>query len=219
LVETGFEINTAPASGDLYVQQIAQICDAIKQQKGKIDTRCGLHVHVDASNFDYYDMRKLMLFYAKIENALFSMVARDRRNSHFCAPCGDRLVRDIERHRSPKDNRKKVIENVYGQEVSVTRIRHEKRHAARYSALNLHSVLYRGTVECRMHHGTINKTHITNWGILWASILDFVYNNTEKEIKALDKDGMTLLQEISPSKEVKEWIAERTKWFSNHNRE
>jgi Putative amidoligase enzyme len=219
LIDTGFEINTAPASGDKFVQEITEICNALKEQKGKIDDRCGLHVHVEARNFDYYDLRKLIFFYAKVEDSLFSIVRRGRRNSDYCHPCGERLVRDLERHRAPKDNRKKVLENVYGREVNVSAVRRERRNPARYAALNLHSVLYRGTVENRMHHGTIDRNTIVNWGLLWAAILDFVYNNTEKEIRGMSGDGIKLLCDVSPSNTVKDWISERHEWFKSHTKE
>jgi hypothetical protein len=218
LPETGFEINTSPASGDKFIEQISEICDALKEQKGKITDACGLHVHVDARNFDYYDIRKLVFFYAKIEDALFGMCQRRRRDSEFCFPCGAKLVKDLESHRAPKDNRKKLLENVYGREVNVATVRREKRNPARYNALNLHSCLYRGTVEFRGHHGSMDKADIVNWGILWASILDFVYNNSESEVKAMKGDGMKLLQEISPSQTVRAYIAERTEYFRNHSR-
>jgi hypothetical protein len=48
----------------------------------------------------------------------------------------------------------------------------EKYNDARYCALNLHSRYYHGTLEFRLHSGTINRTKIVNWILILNSIID-----------------------------------------------
>lgn len=89
LPETGYEINTAPAAGDFYPKQVREICDALAAEGATITEQCGLHVHVDARDMKYFDIRRLIRVYAYIESNLFAMVPYSRRASRFCKPCGN----------------------------------------------------------------------------------------------------------------------------------
>jgi len=214
LPASGFEINTAPASGDLYVNQIHDICEGLAEQNGKATKACGLHIHVDARDYNFYDVRKLAFLYEKIEDALFGIVAPSRKASHYCQPCGKKYVRELENNTIPKDNEKKILENVYGsKDVDLERVKGNKYNEARYGALNVHSWVYRGSIEFRMHHGTVNEEKITNWGILLAGIVDYAYDNSEKKIKTLKGDPLSILLSIAPSDKVKEWVTDRYKYF------
>ncbi len=181
----GFEINTAPAGGDLFVKQVNDFCKVIKEQQGFVNSRCGLHVHIDARDFKYYDLRRLIRIYAVIEDVLFAMVNPKRKSSKYCVPCGHKYIAAIEEGRLPYDKVKKdVITSVYHARTTQDS-KHSKYNNARYNALNIHSWFYRGTIECRMFDGTIDPEMISKWGILFALLLDWVVDNTDEETTRL----------------------------------
>jgi len=91
LPDSGFEINTAPANGDLFVNQISEICGALARQGASVNDRCGLHVHIDARTFRAPTMRKLLKLYVKLERALFLLVPDSRRHNQYCTPVESRL--------------------------------------------------------------------------------------------------------------------------------
>lgn len=186
LPDTGFEINTAPASGDVFVKEITEICDALSNSNAKVTSDCGLHVHVDARDLTYYGIRRLATIYSVIEGALFQACSPSRRMSRYCEPCGDRYRHNIGKLTDFKRSefRGDVVNSVYGTKDSKDR-KHDKYDGARYSALNLHSWYYRGTVECRMFNGTVLADKIVPWGILWALIVDAANTLTDKEIESI----------------------------------
>ena len=211
----GFEINTPPAQGDVFVEQITQICDALKQDGAKVTQSCGLHVHVDSRDMGFYDLRKLAFLYQKLEPALFSIVAPSRKLNHYCVPCGDKLVANLKNPGSFKQNKEQLCLNVYGRAPDMTRIKRSKYDNARYSALNLHSYLYRGSIENRVFNGTTNATKIINWGILNAAMIDFACEASETEITALTTNPLQTLMLVAPDNEIKEWIVNRVRKFNN----
>lgn len=216
----GFEINTAPASGDLFVEEIGEICEMLKESHAKVTKECGLHIHVNAQDHNFYDIRKLMMLYQKIEPALFSIIAPSRKVSRYCHPCGDNYIKNLEKGIIPKDNEKIIKKNVYGNEdESIVYLKQNKYHDARYNAMNLHSWVYRGSVEFRMHHGTVSASKIQNWGMLCAGILDYAFDRNEAEIKAMKGDSFGLLLEVAPTDRVKNWIIDRRKHFERNNDE
>ena len=207
-----FEINTAPASGDSFIKQIEEICESLKKNAAEVNDTCGFHVHIDARDFNFFDIRKLIMLYSKIEDSLFAMVPEERRKSTYCFPCGQKYLLDLSSAIAPKDNNKKILKNVYGDENTDTEeLRRNKYHAARYNALNIHSWFYRGTIECRLAPGTVKEKDIIFWSLLWANILDFCYEMTEKEINDLTISGEEILEQIAPTPEIAKWIKNKIK--------
>jgi hypothetical protein len=250
LPNTGFEINTSPANGNLLVEQIEEIAAALRGAEAGVTPQCGLHVHVDARDFKFYDLRRLIFLYERIESQLFSMVPMRRRENRYCIPCGNDYALAMRENRMPKATKKRIVELAEGHIATESRIlvrnprtqleeyaypgsalfsKHVDRavkfrmeHAKgskyggnRYNALNIHSWLYRGTVECRLHHGTTNRTRLLNWALLWASILDNAMRMSEPEIEALPRTGNDALLLMAPNDEIRTWIEERIEKFGD----
>lgn len=213
----GFEINTAPASGDKFTTQIDEICAALAKADAWVDTEAGMHVHVDARDFSYYDMRKLVKLYAHTEEQLYRTCKIHRRDTdgpgRYCAPCGATYVRSLRTALVPKASKAALLSNVYGgkpgREFKDTK--RNKYESVRYHALNLHSWIHRGTVECRMYHGTVKARGAKTWGMLWAGILDFAYKHGEAEIDLLvrTKSPHDLLMMCAPTDAVRNWLQNR----------
>lgn len=221
----GFEINTAPAGGDKYVEQIEEICEALRRDDARITSDCGLHVHVDARDFTYYDIRRLVLLYEQIEPALFATQPQSRQENRFCMPCGEKYANQLRNALRPKENKAAFFGAVYGADKGeLRRGKGKKRYAGdkynheRYHALNLHSWIYRGTVECRMHAGTVNAEKIIAWGMLWAGLLDYAMRMPENEIKKLKLRTMTQKQAFllmtATGDNVRAYLKERWTRFS-----
>lgn len=212
LPSSGFEINTAPANGDLFIKQINEIGAELKRGEAEITDDCGLHVHIDARDLKYYELRRLIKTYSTIESALFGMVPSSRKESHYCMPCGRKYMQEIvDLGKAPyKKVRKDVIRGTYLSENTKDQ-RTDKYAPARYNALNIHSWFYRGTIECRLFNGTANPEKIANWGMLWAMILDYVVKASDDQV-----DGMVnnipldnLLMIADNNQSVKDFINKR----------
>lgn len=208
--ESGFEINTSPAQGDVFITHIEELCDALDHHGATVDISCGYHVHVDARDFGYWDIRRLCKLYAKIEDGLFQCVSRSRRTSDYCQSCGERYL-EMTRGRNAKEM---FAKTVYSADAKCLRSRKGHKHdSARYAALNLHSWLYRGTIECRMHQGTTNAKKVWLWGTLWAGILDYVSSHSEVEVDRLEGPSFDILLRIAPTDEVRRHLQERRLTF------
>lgn len=210
LPDTGYEINTAPAGGDLFIKQIQSICNFLSDANAEVTDRCGLHIHLDARDYNYYDIRRLVKFYAVIEPVLFGMVPKSRKTSHYCMPCGDKYNQIIASGRLPyKAVKKNVIYSVYESETTQDR-RTDKYDSARYTALNLHSWFYRGTIECRMFNGTTNADKIINWGVMWAKILDHIISIKDEDLLIIkDSPYATLINVLEREHKIRQFIDSR----------
>jgi hypothetical protein len=228
LPNSGFEINTAPAGGDKFIEQITEICAALARGNANVTAACGLHVHIDARDFDHYTIRRLVDVYALIEDALFGMASPSRRTSTYCTPCGKTYRQAMQAGAVPyKVAKANTLRAVYDfrnnadpaerkyQGRSLCSRKKNKYESARYHALNLHSWFYRGTVECRIFNGTTNRDKIVHWGMLWARILDYAAHKSDKEITAeLTGTPLENLLRIAELPVLADFIRERTAKFA-----
>jgi hypothetical protein len=217
-----FELNTSPVNGDLFLLQIADITRSLEESGSQINDSCGFHVHVDARDFDYWEIEKLIRLYSVIEPTLFKMVPAVRRSNRFCTKCGENLITDLDTNlknnkvldangRLKKIDIKSVIaDTIYKEDKSALQTMRISKYAGgsslntRYNALNIHSWVYRGSIESRLYQGTTKYEDITNWSMMWASILDYTYTTN---FKKLPKDGLELLQRICSDNVVASWIS------------
>lgn len=202
LPDTGFEINTAPANGDLFIEQISQICTALRKADAQVNGDCGMHVHIDARDFTAYDIRRLSWMYDAVEEILFNMVSESRGESQFCAP----RVFNFSKDRLPiQEVKGEIITRVYneGPGKKYSKNKSRKHGTSRYYALNLHSWFYQGTIECRLFGGTTNSYKITHWAMMWGQLLDYCSNHTDEEILDIiqNKKSISLLHAFMENRE------------------
>jgi len=214
--DNGFEINTSPAHRDTFKEQITEWGELFRISEAKPNSSCGLHIHISANDFDWLDIKKLVKLYERIELALFSLVPKSRRNNRYCRPCGERFtggldsISDIDSkyrlqleligntYLNPRDYT--VSKRIKDSEKRDTIFyfpsnKKERRPDARYMALNLHSWLYRKTIECRLFNGTVTPSNIINWAYLWEAILNTAYYLSEKEIDYLVENTLCTTRE------------------------
>ena len=240
LPDGGFELPLAPASGDLWIDQCSDVARVLRGVNASVSNACGLHIHADARDFRWADMRRLMALYAHLEDTLYNMVPARRREGSYSKPCAD-LYRRMAAGKTPRVKLSASVRTtLYGagetaseraktdsgfrarltdtfrrdfyyingerdprtgkawkREAYITdrfrklpqRDGHDWQHtkcdkynSARYYACNLHSWLYRGTVELRLPPGTVVGAKIANWGMLWAGIVEFAYTTPDTRL-------------------------------------
>ena len=179
----GVEVVTAPAGGIHLERQIREICTGLAEADATVNATCGLHVHIDARDLRWYDLRRLVILYAAVEPALFDLAPASRRTSGFCMPCGTRLIEGLATARCRGKSKTALITNTYGAppDRSFPRKKTHKYDSARYSALNLHSYIYRGSVEFRLGSGSVDPTKILRWCRVLLAVFEASQRATEAE--------------------------------------
>jgi hypothetical protein len=86
-IGSGFEINMSPTGGDLFLDHLKELTDGLTNIKARPNDQCGVHCHVDASDFSVWDLNKVVQLYAKVERALFDICHPRRLGNTYCKPC------------------------------------------------------------------------------------------------------------------------------------
>ncbi len=211
LPRTGFEINSAPANGDKFVEQMYEFDECFQQAGAYISERCGLHTHADARDFNAYDVRRMIKLYAKLEDALFDIVPIERRRTKYATPCGETLISKITSVAHPKTSKRRLIETLYTDVDDFKKMKETKAidPLKRRRALNIHSWAFRKTFELRLPNGSIEAEDMVNWAILWGTIVDTAYKSGERAIDAMTTDSFKLLLQLAPNARIAKWIERR----------
>jgi hypothetical protein len=137
------------------LEQLQEVVRAIRKAGGKINSQCGIHIHIDAEPFDGRKLGNLAkVVYKQEPLILHALGINSDRLRRYTRPVSDELIRNIERQR-PKT--KAQLNRIwYGYHNN------QPQHYdnSRYHGVNLHNVWYRGTVEFRWFEATLHAGKI-----------------------------------------------------------
>lgn len=148
----GLEVASYKGKGARGIINIARIADAVRNAGAKVDEKCGLHIHVEARDFNVHQMSSLYAHWMKIENIICQSLPKHRVNNIYCKLCSAQKITALGL-KSPS--------NFWG-EVCPTKITHD----ARRKSLNICNYALnpnKRTVEFRMPEGTFEPESIKNW--------------------------------------------------------
>jgi len=133
------------------IPTLQEIIRAVRRCGAKIDPRCGIHVHADATPFDGRTLANLAkIIYKQEALILTALGVNENRQRNYSKPVGDDLIKQIERHRpKPQDQLNRIWYGYHNR-------RPQHFDSSRYHGVNLHNVWYRGTVEFRWFEGTLH---------------------------------------------------------------
>jgi hypothetical protein len=219
------EFVTSPARGDSFVDQIKDFTSALHTCDATVNASCGLHCHVDAGELTDRQILNVAHLYYRIEPALYGIVARSRRSNHyskaFSSHFGAKKVREIFREKDWVVRSQKLDTLLYGSLEAARRakLNHSQNSDARYYGLNLNAIPLHGTIEFRLHQGTVNPTKILMWGAICSAIVRYGATHTEEEITSLPGSSIAILEKIVADPEVITWTRMRRRYFMDKDRE
>lgn len=144
----GCEIKSPKLKGMEGLGKIVEVARIIKDIGATVDSQCGFHVHIDASDLTPLHLRRILMLWTKHGPALQYYAAPDRRNGRFCKVLPPRLWEAC-----PKRGR---LEN------AVTTMK-RREYVNRDHTINIEAIDKHGTIEFRLHEGTLDGDVIFSW--------------------------------------------------------
>jgi hypothetical protein len=226
----GTEVNTNPAAGNIFLQRMDELGEIVEDCDH--DNSCGMHVHVDASDYSQWDLRKLIMLWAGVESTMYELIARQRWGNTYCAVSSGRYVRallsdDTIVVAGNEDNPEEVGKSLnsahsWGERIAQAVYESHGRdicgrggegkrlkyNQSRYHGLNLHSYFFRKTIEVRLFESTGSTETLKNWPLVCGNIVDFASRSTERTIMDMlrsEVPGKGLLLSILPDTQ-RAWV-------------
>ena len=165
LSDTGVELRT---SSPIIGKQVDDALDSLQicnnMDDNYIDNTCGLHIHLNAIDFGFVELKSLLLIMSKIQDLVYDSLPNDRMDSNYA-----RHISLSTKEISKIDSLPMLLNKYYNM-VGGT-FDEERYNEGRYIGTNLHARLYLGTVEFRYHEGTTDSKDIRKWIMFLNSIM------------------------------------------------
>lgn len=204
----GGEYVTGILYGDAGFIQLHKICKVLSK-KCTIDHRAGVHTHIGSLNWNKEDVVYSYILAEMVENEIFSILPKSRRNNSYCrklTPLTSKFIPSLKSSVGSKMEYEMVIDEIYnailvetaGQNIEPSKginrnTNHPKgskcgydKNAQRYCWLNYVTLLFNTkgvdnswTLEFRNHGATLNYTKIKNWTKICVAFVNFVNNYKE----------------------------------------
>ncbi len=140
----------------------------VRQAGAKVNSSCGIHVHVDAANHNRQSLKNLIGIMFSKEDILFkALQVNEERAKRWCKKVREPMLRQARTLSSDETKDLTDLEQIwYKGDVASG----EHYNKTRYYALNLHSVFYRGTVEWRCFNSTLHAGKVAAYVNLCLAI-------------------------------------------------
>ena len=206
-----------PSNGDDLYNRIANLTEYLKYADFDVNRSCGLHVHVDARDCEWRQLKHILLLGKAVQDVIYKMLPPSRDNGRWCRriPMSRSDILAIE---SNED----FIEawyNSWGVNPSM-----EKYNDSRYCGMNMHSRIINGSIEFRYHSGTINQEKILNWVKICTAIVDVGINTSKVEcnlyniITGRDLTYEEFFKYLKLDDDVREYVDQRMAKFYNKDK-
>lgn len=216
------ELATSPARGQAFIEQIDEVCEALEKVEARVDKSCGLHVHVQADDLNATGLFSLIRLYCRVEAGMYSVCAPSRRRGHYSAAWAADIEAGMlmDTRLSTTERSKRLDVLMYDSLDEAERVKSCKaKHDSRYHGFNLNALHVHGTIEFRMHHGTVNPGKIIPWAVLCGRLVDYAASHTEAQIKALRGDSFEVLCKVAGDRKLVAWLKQRRAHFENRRLE
>ena len=143
----GCEVVSPKLLGEDGITEVVNVAKTLARGGVLVDSNCGFHVHVDASDLGVKDVCNVIKRYHSFESVINSMMPRSRReNNSFCRPLSRYIPNSFDALDSATDI-DALAEIVFYRE----------------STVNIQSYERHGTIEFRHHSGTMDPSKIEHW--------------------------------------------------------
>ena len=149
-----FELVSPILHGEQGLEELEKVCWVLDLCNAKVNDTCGLHVHMDAAEFDLTTWKNLILTYKRLEGIIDNFMPHSRRNNHYCKALTAITENSIKHARNIGELRAAFFHN-------------------RYHKVNLEAYARHRTVEFRQHGGSTNFTKMSAWIHFLAKMITF----------------------------------------------
>lgn len=139
----------------------------VRQAGAKVNSSCGIHIHVDAANHNRQSLKNLIGIMFSKEDILFkALQVNGERAKRWCKKVREPMLRQARGLSADETKDLTELERIWYE----GNVEHNHYNPTRYHALNLHSVFYRGTVEFRCFNSTLHAGKVAAYVNLCLAI-------------------------------------------------
>lgn len=183
------------------IEDLQEIIRKIRHAGGKVNSSCGIHVHVDGANHTMESLRRLVNLFVGRQDLIYEALNIGDRANRWCRKMNPELLKEMKKNKvNTKDHMEQIWysnknEGGWG-EVGRASIDHSHYNTTRYHGINLHAFFTKGTVEFRLFNSTLHAGRI-------KAYIQFCLACSAWAIQADDALHFNNLKDYTPEQKVK----------------
>ena len=139
------------------IPTIQELVRQLRHKGARVNSSCGIHVHVDASRHNPQTLRNIVNIMASKEDLLYKTLQIQVDRQRYCKKADTRFLDQVNQVRPRTMNE---IERLWYNGASRSYSHYDH---SRYYGLNLHSVFSKGTVEFRLFNSTLHAGEVKSY--------------------------------------------------------
>lgn len=138
------------------MEKLQEVVRALRRAGGKVNSSCGMHVHVDASKHTPQSLKNVLsIMYSKEDILFAALKVNPARIDSYCQAVDEPILEEIRKLPSGASMDQLKDRWYQGRDGSDYHY-----HSSRYRACNMHSVFYHGTIEWRLFNSTLHAGEV-----------------------------------------------------------
>lgn len=135
------------------MEKLQEVVRCLRRNGGRVNSSCGMHVHVDASNHTPRSIKNaLTIMYSKEDILFKALKVQTAREENYCQKVRPAVLEEIRKMPNGTISMDKLKRAWYeGRDGS-----HHHYDRTRYYGLNVHAVFFKGTLEWRCFESTLH---------------------------------------------------------------
>lgn len=170
--DSGWEVASFIGKGAEDIKHISNAAARLHDFGAQTNLNCGLHVHVETTDYCVVSMGRLLARWAKVEDCLMKMCHPSRVGNEYCKPIRTRMKRRKANYDSKRPDWFWHEMQPYSLNVHNNP---EKRYAINtigFACSIFNSCYPRNTVELRLPECVLESRHVLNWARLMVHFVD-----------------------------------------------
>jgi hypothetical protein len=136
------------------IETLQEIIRALRAAGAKVNSSCGIHIHVDGANHTGASLKKLVEFFTNRQDLVYESLQIGQRANQWCKKVSKDLNKAFKQDKEGNNLESlwysRANDGYYGS------IDHSHYNQTRYHGLNLHAYFSKGTVEFRLFNSTLH---------------------------------------------------------------
>ena len=146
------------------IETVQELVRQLRASGARVNSSCGIHVHIDASNHTPKTLRNIVNIMASKEDLLYKTLQVNVSRQNYCQKMDTRFLDEI------NAGRPMTMEQIKSMWYNGDDRSYRHYDTSRYHALNLHSVFNKGTIEFRLFNSSLHAGVVKSYVQLCLAI-------------------------------------------------
>lgn len=165
------------------IPTLQEIVRKLRRAGAKVNDSCGMHVHIGAQNLNAKQIRHLVNTFASREEIFYHALKVHENRREYCRPTDERFLNRLNQKKPATLDELEIV--WYGNNGD-----HDYHYdESRYTAINLHALFTKGTIEFRIFNATLHAGEVKAAIQFCAALVAFAKKSTRSIYRKVQTDN------------------------------